>query len=48
MRANVDRRVTPVDQLAIHPDLLRLKHLRLVPSVEVLNAESYPDGLNIP
>jgi hypothetical protein len=36
MRADVDRRVAPVDQLAVHPDLLRLKHLRLVPSVAVL------------
>ena len=43
VRADVDRRVAPVDQLAVHPDLLRLAHLRLVPSVGVaLTAESYP------
>ena len=33
VRADVDGRVGPVDQLAVHPDLLRLAHLRLVPSV---------------
>ena len=42
VRADVDGRVAPVDQLAVHPDLLRLAHLRLVPSVAWLERESYP------
>ena len=33
VRADVNGRVGPVDQLAVHPDLLGLAHLRLVPSV---------------
>src|SRR4029077_15037063 len=39
--ADVDGRVGPVDQLAVHPDLLRLAHLRLVPSVAWRSRQSY-------
>src|SRR5581483_42252 len=46
--ADVNRRVGPVDQLAVHPDLFRLEHVAAVPSVGCWRYESYPYAGDFP
>src|SRR4029077_10433190 len=43
---DVDRRIRPVDQLAVHPDLLRLAHVRAVPFRSVAGLQIVPGRLN--